>query len=158
MIIGVVSDTHIPVQAPRLPEEVVRAFGSVDLILHAGDLVSLSVYEELQQLARVEAVAGNMDDPEVAECLSDHTVLEVEGMTIGLTHGWGGPFDLPQRVRARFRPDIDCIVFGHSHVPYNNRDGKTLLFNPGSPVFSSDRSFGILTVQNGSLSGEIIHC
>jgi hypothetical protein len=157
MKIGVLSDTHIPTQAPALPLEVMRTLEHTDLILHAGDFVSVKVYEDLQQVAPVEAVAGNMDRPEVNRLLPAHREITVGGKTIGLTHGWGGPWDLPQRVCTRFRPDIDCIVFGHSHVPYYQKVGRTLMFNPGSPVSSVNRSFGLLTVDESGLSGEIIH-
>ena len=157
MKIGVVSDTHIPTQAPRLPEEVMQAFQYVDIILHAGDFISYKVYEGLQHLARVEAVAGNMDHPEITRVLPSQKEIEIDGLTIGLIHGWGGPWDLSQRVRARFRHDVDCIVFGHSHSSYNRREGKTLLFNPGSPVSSSNRSYGLLTVDEGRISGDIIY-
>lgn len=157
MIIGVLSDTHIPVRASRLPEPVVRALRKVDLILHAGDFISLRVYEELQHLGRVEAVAGNMDDAEIAKFLPPLKEISLGGLTIGLTHGGGGCSDLPLRVRARFRQDVDCVVFGHSHMPYNERDGKTLLFNPGSTAFRPNQSYGILTVERGEISGDIVY-
>ena len=157
MKIGVVSDTHIPTRASHLPEEVMRALQYVNIILHAGDFISYQVYEGLQHLARVEAVAGNMDYPEITRVLPSQREISIDGLTIGLIHGWGSPWDLPQRVRARFRRDIDCIVFGHSHSSYNRREEKTLLFNPGSPVSSSNRSYGLLTVNEGSISGEIIY-
>ena len=157
MRIGVLSDTHIPTRASCLPTEVKRAFEHVDLIVHAGDFVSIDIYDELRQLALVEAVAGNMDRPEITKVLPSQREIEVAGKTIGITHGWGGPWDLPQRVGSRFRPDIDCIVFGHSHTAYYNKEGRTLLFNPGSPVDSSNRSYGLLTVSEGRLSAEIIH-
>jgi len=157
MKIGVLSDTHVPTRASCLPKEVKQALHHVDLILHAGDFVSIEMYEQLQQLAPVEAVAGNMDRPEITRVLPSQREIEVTGKTIGITHGWGGPWDLPQRVCSRFRPDIDCIVFGHSHTPYYRKEGRTLLFNPGSPVSSSYRSYGLLTVEEGRISGEIIH-
>jgi putative phosphoesterase len=157
MKIGVLSDTHVPTRASSLPSEVIQAFQHVDLILHAGDFVSVEIYERLMRLAPVEAVAGNMDHPEISRMLPSQREIEVSGKMIGLTHGWGGPWDLPQRVCGRFRPEIDCIVFGHSHTPYYSKEGRTLLFNPGSPVSDSNRSYGLLTVDEGRISGEIIH-
>ena len=158
MTIGVVSDTHIPVRVPKLPRALLRAFENVDLIMHAGDFVSFEAYEALRQVSRLEAVAGNMDDSEIIGTLPSRKEITVGGLTIGLMHGWGGPSDLPQKIRTQFSHDIDCIVFGHSHVPYNRKDGETLLFNPGSPAFNPNRTFGILTVENGDISGEIVYC
>ena len=62
MKVGVISDTHVPAIVPSLPPAVFDIFKGVDLILHAGDIVDLSVLDELRAIAPVEAVAGNMDD------------------------------------------------------------------------------------------------
>ena len=155
MIIGVVSDTHIPVRTSKIPQALMRALERVDLIMHAGDFVSFRAYEALRRLSRLEAVAGNMDDSDLVEVLPPKKEVTVDGLTVGLMHGWGGPSDLPERIRTQFERDMDCIVFGHSHRPYNRRVGRTLMFNPGSPAFAPNRTFGILTVENGDISGEI---
>ena len=63
MKIGVLSDTHVPHAFPVLPPKVFEVFAGADLILHAGDIVSLDVLTELEAIAPVEAVAGNMDGP-----------------------------------------------------------------------------------------------
>ena len=65
MKIGVISDTHIPIAAPRLPQKVYDHFKDCDLIIHAGDAVEMSVIEDLGKLAEVKAVCGNMDSPEM---------------------------------------------------------------------------------------------
>ncbi len=65
MRVGVISDTHVPAIARSLPAAVFEVFKGVDLILHAGDVVELSVLDELRTIAPVEAVAGNMDGSEV---------------------------------------------------------------------------------------------
>ncbi len=158
MRIGVLSDTHIPIRAPHLPKVVVETLANVDLIVHAGDFVTDEVYEELRQLSRLEAVAGNMDSQRLTELLPPQKTFVIDGLRIGLIHGWGGPWDLPQRVRTCFQADIDCIIFGHSHQAYNVREEKTLLFNPGSPVFSTNRTFGILHIEKGNIIGEIMSC
>ena len=106
----------------------------------------------------LEAVAGNMDDSEIVTALPSKREITIDGLAIGLMHGWGGASDLPRRIRTQFSSDIDCIVFGHSHVPYNRKDGHTLLFNPGSTVFAHNRTFGLLTVENGEISGKIVNC
>jgi putative phosphoesterase len=85
-------------------------------------------------------------------------VVEAEGRSIGLIHGWGSPDGLPERVLESFDPSVEVIVFGHSHRSYCQRNGKVLLFNPGSATdrrFAPYRSVGILHLEN-KISGEII--
>ena len=86
MRIALVSDTHIPSNLARLPDELITQLAGVDAILHAGDIVSSSVLETLSAIAPTTAVAGNMDPPEVAHALSDRELVQLEGRTIGL-HG-----------------------------------------------------------------------
>lgn len=156
--IGVLSDTHIPKAANALPDEVVKAFHGVDLILHAGDLAEISVYEDLKKIAPCHAVYGNMDNLQVRDVLPQKTVVKAGKFKIGLIHGYGAPKSLKDYVRGEFDKNIDAIVFGHSHMPCNEISGKTLFFNPGSPtdnVYAPYRSYGILTVSDG-IKGEII--
>jgi putative phosphoesterase len=158
MKIGVISDTHIPRAAQELPKEIYAAFKGVDLILHAGDLITISVLDKLSKMARTEAVHGNMDEPEIRKALPAKKIIKAGNFTIGLFHGAGAPFRLINTVKAEFPEKVDAIVFGHSHSPVNEvRDG-ILFFNPGSPtdkVFARYNSYGILTV-NESIKGEII--
>lgn len=154
--IGVIADTHIPIRANAIPEKVFEIFKDVDLILHAGDLVELSVIDELKKIAPVVAVRGNMDKFEVE--LADRMVIKINNkFKIGLTHGYGGPESLIDVVKAEFN-DVNCIIFGHSHHPINEVKDDVLLFNPGSAcdtVFTNINCIGILTV-NEKIRGEII--
>lgn len=154
--IGVISDTHIPIRANSIPKKVFDYFKDVDLILHAGDLVQLNVIEELKKIAPVIAVKGNMD--RIKDELPDKFVIKVNNrFKIGLCHGDGPPANLPERVNNEFN-NVDCIVFGHSHHPFNEIKNGTLLFNPGSAcdtVFTNINSVGILYV-NDKIRGEII--
>ncbi len=155
--IGVISDTHIPAAAGALPCAVAARFKGVDLILHAGDLVRLSVIDELELIAPVKAVQGNMDVT-IGGVHPLKRIVEVEDARIGLIHGWGAPYDLHMRVRAEFE-DVDCIVFGHSHQPFKEYFNGVLMFNPGSPTdrrFAPYNSIGMLTVDGGAVSAEII--
>lgn len=157
--IGVISDTHIPRTAETLPEAVARHFEGVDLILHAGDLEVLSVLDDLELIAPVKAVCGNMDRDRDPSLTPEKRIVEVEGRRIGLMHGWGAPHGLRLRVRKEFDDAIDCVVFGHSHQAFNEKIAGTLMFNPGSPTdkrFAPFRSIGILTVDGGKVKGEII--
>jgi uncharacterized protein len=158
MKIGVISDTHIPRSALKLPGEIYNAFKGVDMIIHAGDLVDMSLLDELKKLARTEAVHGNMDTAAVQSLLPARKVIEAGGLKIGLTHGSGPHFNLINTVKREFPEKVDAIVFGHSHSPLNEvRDG-ILFFNPGSPtdkLFSRYNSYGILTINKG-IKGEIV--
>ena len=158
MKIGIIADTHIPHVAPRLPSEIYDAFKGMDLILHAGDLTELSVLEELRKSADAQAVYGNMDEPEVRKLLPAKRIINVGRFTIGLTHGYGPPFNLINTVKREFSQKVDVIVFGHSHSPVNKvRDG-ILFFNPGSPtdkIFARYNSYGILTIGD-KIKGKIV--
>ncbi len=154
--IGVISDTHLLEMDPGLEQRLQQIWGEVSLALHAGDLVRLAVLDGLPA-PRVEAVRGNMDDHVVSQSLPDRRVLEVEGRSIGLIHGWGAPVGLSGRVRESFT-GVDAIVFGHSHRPMNAVKDGVLMFNPGSASrnFFGGASVGVLTVGPEGVTGEII--
>jgi len=157
MRIGVVSDTHIPVRAKKLPDELVNGLKEVDLVLHAGDFEESSALRALRDICEVKAVFGNMDSLALKEELPEKLVLEVEGFKIGITHGFGSPQGLEERIRAKFSK-IDVLVYGHSHKPKNEIIDGTLFFNPGSPtdgIFAPFKSFGILEIGS-EIRGEII--
>lgn len=147
-----VADTHVPRFA--LPVQLSEGLQGVDLILHAGDLCTLSVMEELQAIAPVLGVHGNQDGGRVMEALPDRLQLDLEGHAILMIHGHSGKSALTAaRLEARRQKELDCVIFGHSHHAYNQYDETVLLFNPGSPTWkraaSSVRSFGLLTVDGG---------
>ena len=155
MRIGVVSDTHMSRMEPAYEAALAERFAGVDMILHAGDLTGLAVLDGLVA-PQVHAVCGNMDDYLVATSLPPKRTITVEGYRIGLIHGWGAPNGLEKRVLAEFE-DVDCVVYGHSHRPYNHQHKGVLLFNPGTaqPGYRGGATLGILSVDNG-LKGEII--
>jgi len=147
--IGVISDTHLRRYA-QLPQELVRVLGKVDLIIHAGDIVTMDVIKGLQTLAPVHGVYGNMDLPEVRVSFPQQQVLDLEGKKIGIVHGSGGPAGLEGRVLQLF-PGADAVVFGHSHIATNETIDGVLLFNPGR----ADESFGLLEIGE-TISGKIV--
>jgi len=116
-----------------LPEECLRRLASVELILHAGDVVGAPVLEELRRLAPVEAVAGNMDDAELLATLPERRIVEVDAVRIGMVHVPGPAVGRGERLTAAF-PDCDAIVYGHTHVPEVARSGEVWVLNPGSPT------------------------
>ena len=123
----------MPRGARRLPEECLRRLASVELILHAGDVVGAPVLEELRRLAPVEAVAGNMDDAELLATLPERRIVEVDAVRIGMVHVPGPAVGRGERLTAAF-PDCDAIVYGHTHVPEVARSGEVWVLNPGSPT------------------------
>ncbi len=156
MKVGVISDTHIPNRAKEIPEKVIELFSDAALILHAGDIVDKSVIEKLETIAKVEVVKGNMDEPDIPFPVKK--VLNVEAIRIGLIHGFGSPFGIRNRIRKEF-DEIDIIVYGHSHKPYNKTENGVLFFNPGTPtdkIFALYNSVGILEIKGDSVKGQII--
>jgi hypothetical protein len=103
------------------------------MILHAGDLVALSVFEELAQLAPLEAVSGNMDALALKGTLPARRIAAIGGVNIGLVHDPGPASGRALRLAAAF-PDCDAIVYGHTHVPEIARLDRCLVLNPGSPT------------------------
>lgn len=161
MKVVVVSDTHIrPGGSRRLPDELYAALANADAVLHAGDVVSREVLDELGGFAPVHAVLGNNDDGVLAGMLPETLVIELGGVRVGMIHDSGPREGRPRRMRRRF-PDADVVVYGHSHIPYCDEglDGQ-LLFNPGSPTerrAQPRHSFGVLDLRNGRVAAaEII--
>lgn len=151
MKIGVISDTHIPERALDLPKEIYSDFKDAELILHAGDLVSMDVLESLNKICPVKAVYGNMDFPDVKKTLKEKEIIEVGNFKIGLIHGAGHPANLINFTKNAFSQKLDAIVFGHSHTPFNEKRFGILFFNPGSPTdtfFSPYLSYGILEIDD----------
>lgn len=133
MKVGVISDTHVPAIVPALPPAVFDIFAGVDLILHAGDIVELSVLDELRAVAPVEAVAGNMDSGSVHGVLPAKKLLQLGAYRVGLIHGKYRIDVQKDMIRKEFDA-VDLIVYGHSHTPFWGRVGDVLFLNPGSPT------------------------
>jgi len=157
--IGVISDTHIRDSTHKLPGALLDAFKDCELILHAGDLVDLSVIDQLIKVTKVEAVRGNMDLPKTQAALQDKKILDLCGKKICLMHGYGNPKNLINVLKkslSKYKPNV--IVFGHSHVPMNEYVDGVLFFNPGSAtdtIFSTYRSYGIIEMTKGKIKADI---
>lgn len=133
MKIGVLSDTHVPAVAPALPPIIYDIFHGVDLILHAGDIVELSVLDDLRAIAPVEAVAGNVDSAEVQVRLPSKKIIPIGNFTVGLIHGKYKLNVQQEMIRKEF-DNVDLIVYGHSHQPFWGVIDGVYFLNPGSPT------------------------
>jgi hypothetical protein len=160
MLIGVISDTHIPYRAKQLPEIVLNKLKGVDLIIHAGDWQTLKVYEILRRLAPVEGVAGNTDEEEVVRQFGWKKIIPVGSYRIGVVHGHGGDRSKTvDRVLNRFEHDqVDVIIFGHTHIPFLEERHGVILFNPGSATDKRRQlkySFGLLQITDRIMAKHI---
>jgi len=158
--IGVVSDTHLSSPNCELPEKLVSGLEGCDLIIHAGDLVNISVLDFLKKISKVEAVCGNMDEHNVISELKDKKILNIEGKKICVMHGYGHPDKLVDILKDEFFPEKpDIIIFGHSHLPKNEYIDGVLFFNPGSAmdtVYAPYRSYGIIEIdKEGNINAQI---
>jgi putative phosphoesterase len=134
VVLAVISDTHLPSGARRIPDACVERMRASDLILHAGDFVAAEVMHELEHLGPpLAAVYGNVDAEEVRQLLPAVRTVKAGAARIAMLHDAGPAAGRLERMRARF-PDVDAVVFGHSHIPlHEERDGFHI-FNPGSPT------------------------
>ncbi|MCR2826872.1 metallophosphoesterase family protein [Microbacterium sp. zg.Y909] len=129
-----VSDTHIPGRARRLPDAVLRAADAADLVIHAGDWVAASVVDELERHAPVLGVWGNNDGADLRERLPEIARRDIEGVRVAAIHETGDARRREARMDAAFA-DTDLLVFGHSHIPWDTTTpGGLRLLNPGSPT------------------------
>ena len=156
----VISDTHVRT-LQELPVEIIQAIKEAEWVIHCGDFTGIAVVEELRHLARNFAgVYGNVDPRGIRLQLPRETILEFENRKIAVIHPhWGGyPDALEEKLVTHF-PDVDAIVFGHTHDPCNMRLHGILLFNPGQGYnsFMVPASVGILTVTREELHGEILN-
>ena len=162
MKIAVVSDTHWQPGQPLPRVLPLLAAEKPDLILHAGDWTNLQLWGYLSRIARTEGVAGNCDGADIVAEMGLLRLIAAEDIQLGLLHGQlFGPTAEQAARRAFQQNDVRAVVFGHSHVPCCREEGGVLYFNPGSaarPLGEVKRpSYGILTVQGGDISGEIIY-
>lgn len=105
-----------------------------ELVLHAGDFVSIGFLGELRALGPpVEGVHGNMDEPALKQSLPAQRVVEVGQVRIGMVHDAGPRAGREARLAARFE-ECEAVVYGHTHVPQVERFQHLWVLNPGSPT------------------------
>ncbi len=159
MEIAIVSDTHMPRPRRRLPQACLERLRHADLIMHAGDLCTLEVLEELRDYGEVVAVQGNMDDAAVRAMLPVTATVAADGRRLAVIHDAGAARGRLHRLRRRF-PEVDAVIFGHSHIPLHEAGEYGFqIFNPGSPTErrrAPHHTMGIATVRRGALGFELI--
>ena len=152
MRVVVLADTHLrDAQEKRLTPAAAAEVARADAILHAGDVTEPRLLEELAAVAPTHAVLGN-NDVALAGRLPETLVLDLAGVRVGMVHDSGPKTGREGRMRRLF-PDADVVVFGHSHIPWNQPgiDGQ-LLFNPGSATqrrTQPHRTLGVLDLADG---------
>jgi uncharacterized protein len=161
MLIAVISDTHLPRGVRRLPDACVERIAAADLVLHAGDFVTVDVLRELEALgAPVAAVHGNVDSPELRRLLPAQRVVEAEGARIALLHDAGPRRGRLERMRRRFGDHAQAVVFGHSHLPLHETcENGFQIFNPGSPTErrrAPAHTMGLARVRRARVAFELI--
>ena len=124
------------------------------MILHAGDVCTAHLLEELATYAPVHAVRGNNDGQDVADWgAPDKLLIELDGLAVGMIHDSGPATGRLARMQRVF-PDRQLVVFGHSHIPMDVADERLRLFNPGSPTDRRRQphgTLGLLEIDSGHL-------
>ena len=135
MRVLLLADTHVPRRARDLPAQVWGEVDCADLVVHAGDWVDVALLDLLQDRSRaLLACWGNNDGPGLRARLPELARVDLEGLRLGVVHETGPAHGREERC-ARAYPDLDVLVFGHSHIPWDTRAGTGLrLLNPGSPT------------------------
>ncbi len=155
--IGVISDTHLKKVTQKLEEIYEKYLQDMDMILHAGDFVSVEVAEYLNR-GNFHGVHGNMDSPDLISRLPQKEVIKAGSRRIGLIHGWGPGEGIEDRIWNEFS-NVDIIVYGHSHTPVNHIREGALLFNPGTAIgydIFGPHSIGVLEIDD-TVRGKIVN-
>jgi putative phosphoesterase len=160
MKLVVISDTHIVNSSQDLPRKILEELRDADMVIHAGDLADLSVWEKLKKACKnIKAVYGNMDSSSLKKKLPEKEIFRAGKFKIGIMHGWGPPDKLVERMGEVFRnTGVNIVIFGHSHAALSLIKNDVLYFNPGSPtdtIYAAYNSFGIIEI-NDKIEAKII--
>ncbi|MCW2633631.1 MAG: calcineurin-like phosphoesterase [Pseudonocardia sp.] len=135
MHVLLIADTHVPKRARDLPPELWEVAERADVVLHAGDWVSVELLDAVERRTqRLIGVYGNNDGPALRARLPEIARTELGGLRFAVIHETGPAAGREQRCARQF-PDVDVLVFGHSHIPWDTTTHTGLrLLNPGSPT------------------------
>ncbi len=159
VVLAIVSDTHLPRGARRLPAACLERMRAADLVLHGGDLMTEEVLDELGRLGPpVLAVHGNVDSDGLRRRLPAERTVEAGGARLAMVHDAGPAQGRRARLRQRF-PAADAVVFGHSHIPLHEEADGFQIFNPGSPTDRRRQprhTMGLATVEGGRIRFKLV--
>lgn len=159
--VGLISDTHVPKRAHYIPKRVFEIFEKVDYIIHAGDLVELAVVDDLEQLAPVLAVHGNMDGLDISGALPRLNSLRVYNWKIGVMHDPDINLGFNKMRELVKENEFNVFVYGHTHVASIKWEGKTLFINPGSSTDPASTmlkpSVAMLKITPETITPEIVN-
>jgi putative phosphoesterase len=148
MRIGIISDTH-----GLLRPEAVELLRGSEHIIHAGDIGAPEIVSELEKIAPVTAIRGNVDAQAWARRFAETEVIELGGLFLYVIHD-ANAIDLNPKAAG-----FAAVISGHSHKPMQEMKDGVLYFNPGSAGprrFKLPISVGRIQIVNGKLHGEIL--
>ncbi len=156
-----IADTHLPRRARDLPEQVWQEVARTDLVVHAGDWTSVELLEQLHARSRrLLACWGNNDGPELRDRLPEVAHAVLEGVRLAVVHETGSAAGREARADAA-HPDVDVLVFGHSHIPWDTTTPAGMrLLNPGSPTDRRRQpvcTYMTASIDAGRLSDVVLH-
>jgi hypothetical protein len=156
-----VADTHVPKRARELPAEVWRGVDAADVVFHAGDWVDERLLDEFEARAcRLVAVWGNNDHGVLRDRLPEVARAQIGGIRFGVVHETGQARGREERCSATYG-DLDVLVFGHSHIPWDTTTATGLrLLNPGSPTDRRRQpycTYLTATAEAGELRDVVLH-
>ncbi|MFC8299420.1 metallophosphoesterase family protein [Micromonospora orduensis] len=155
------ADTHVPKRARDLPEPLWTAIEAADVVVHAGDWVDEALLDAmLARSRRLIGVYGNNDGPALRARLPEVARVDLDGLRVAVVHETGPRTGREQRCAARY-PDVDLLVFGHSHIPWDTEaPGGLRLLNPGSPTdrrAQPHATYLEAEITDGRLTGVRLH-
>lgn len=155
------SDTHLPKRARDLPAELWDAIDTADVVIHAGDWVDEAALDALSfRASRLVACYGNNDGPALRARLPEIAYADLDGLRVAVVHETGQSTGRTERCAARF-PDVDLLVFGHSHIPWDTTAASGLrLLNPGSPTDRRRQphcTYQTAEIHNSELTAVTLH-
>ncbi len=154
MLIGLISDTH-----NILPEKIFNIFEKVDYIIHAGDVGSADILNELETIAPVKAVYGNMDSFPLVSDYNRMETFSLGGWSFCLIHAISSPRSFAYEL-FKMQKEIDIVIFGHTHQKEHTVFNEIQFINPGSaskPRHSVKGSVALLQLNKNEIEVRFVH-
>jgi putative phosphoesterase len=154
------ADTHVPRRARDLPPAVWHQVDRADVVVHAGDWVDVSLLDAIEARSRVIGCYGNNDGPLLRARLPEVARAVLGGVRLAVVHETGASTGRDERMAAAY-DDVDVLVFGHSHIPWDTTTASGLrLLNPGSPTDRRRQpvcTYMTAQVDDGSIHDVVLH-